>query len=256
MTYIQITTKCNMRCRHCCMSCEPGKGEHMPMKVYKEALAWAGNYGGCIFLGGGEPTLHPRFWEILGRAMAEAEDGVWLATNGSVTSTALALAKMAKSGVIGCALSQDIFHDAIDDVVVQAFSQAGRNDGTDQREIRSVKSVARCDRIDGDPEFEFDTGFEIKDYCACEGAMIDVNGDIKMCGCLGSPKIGDVWRGVHDDVVKLALQLNGDNTDTFGYPPCLSDLENFCGRKMSAKDKAKLESAVRRINRKGVATNV
>ena len=35
--YIQITTVCNYRCRHCCFSCTE-EGEYMTMDTFKAAL--------------------------------------------------------------------------------------------------------------------------------------------------------------------------------------------------------------------------
>ena len=77
--YIQITTRCNMECEHCCMSAT-AKGEDMSIGTFKNAL----EYDEYITIGGGEPTLHPKFWEMMGLALGFGEY-VWLATNGSIT---------------------------------------------------------------------------------------------------------------------------------------------------------------------------
>ena len=152
-------------------------------------------------LGGGEPTLHPNFWEFLGLAIGNAEY-VWLATNGSMTDTAIALAKLAKKGVIGCALSQDPWHDPINPKVINAFSEGhplkGREGwikmderGNDAREIRNVSSNKEKMASFRDPE---DGG--LPDICPCEDLFIKPNGDIHLCGCSDSPKIGTVFDGI------------------------------------------------------------
>ncbi len=188
--YIQITTRCNMRCKHCCYSCR-SKGQDMTIETYRAALKFTREYDNSfISLGGGEPTIHPLFWQFLGEAIACAYESVWLATNGSQTETSIALAKMAKKGIIGCALSQDIYHDSIDPEVIQAFTKTPRQqnvgyydrDVNDGREIRDV------------------TGKEIKsgrcktgrDECPCDGLMILSNGDIRACGCKKAPIFGNV----------------------------------------------------------------
>jgi len=182
--YIQITTRCNMHCEHCCYSCGK-RGHDMSAETYAAALAYGDEY---LSIGGGEPTLHPLFWQFLGQAIAAAET-VWLATNGSQTEIALALAKLARKGVIGCALSQDCYHDEIDDRVVDAFTREprpydyiGRGDAADGREIRDV------------------TGKEIKagrcrhgsDDCPCSDLIVKPDGRVFACGCKRAPCFGNI----------------------------------------------------------------
>lgn len=176
--YIQITTRCNMECEHCCMAAI-AVGEDMNIETYKKAIL----YDEYITLGGGEPTLHPQFWEFIGLALGFGEY-VWMATNGSITEIALVLAGMAKKGIMGCALSQDAYHDAIDERVIRAFTKEKptRLD-KDQREIRDVtgKEVigGRCD-------------FGDDGRCTCPGIMCKPNGDIIACGCDDAPIFGNI----------------------------------------------------------------
>ena len=184
--YIQITTRCNMFCEHCCMDATAA-GEDMNIETFKKALV----YDEYVAIGGGEPTLHPKFWEFIGLALGFGEH-VWLATNGSQTQTSLALARMAKRGVIGCALSQDAYHDVIDYEVVQAFTKDKDKSYTrnwdnsisnDNREIRDVTAKeingGRCD-------------FGREDDCVCPGLICEPNGNIRACGCDDSPNLGDI----------------------------------------------------------------
>lgn len=200
--YIQVTTRCNMSCDHCCFACG-ANGKDMTAKTFHAALALIEEDDeASICIGGGEPTLHPCFWPFLIDAIAQSEN-VWLATNGSITKTALRLAQLAKRGVIGCALSQDCYHDSIDCSVIKAFTYGmeqrrgyggGINykpcDDNDKREIRDVTqggtnyenlSPFRDPEDGGNPE-----------HCSCGGVFIAVNGNVKPCGCLTAPVIGHV----------------------------------------------------------------
>lgn len=189
--YIRITSKCSMLCKHCNFACTKD-GEDMCLTTLKAAL----DYGdGIICIGGGEPTIHPQFWEmfalILGHKYTE---DVFIVTNGSMTTTSIALAKLAKAGVIGAALSQDEWHDEINDDVVEAFTRSSgdkRNsslygsDYVDRREIRTVTKLAYGGRCDwGD-----------KDCCPCPEITVEPNGDVYSCGCYKRIKLGDVFNG-------------------------------------------------------------
>jgi len=184
--YLQITNRCNMSCEHCGMNCTK-QGEDMTPKTFENAMDYADGY---LSLGGGEPTIHPLFWRFLGLAIAHAEETIWLATNGSVTDTAIALAKMARKGVISCALSQDSYHDPIDERVIKAFTEGKKQthsysdakDSYDFREIRNVEdaliNAGRCDFGE--------------DGCVCEDIIVKPNGDVVGCGCDCAPCFGNV----------------------------------------------------------------
>lgn len=177
-----------MKCSHCGMSSN-SKGKHMSRDIWKAGMALAQNYNDHIVVGGGEPTLHPDFWEIIGLCMGKF-DYVWMATNGSQTETALALANLARKGALGVALSQDAYHDPIDPEVIQAFTGRKRiyhsdykENDPDSREIRDV------------------TGKEIKagrckigeDSCVCSDIMIMEDGTIRGCACKDAPYLGTVF---------------------------------------------------------------
>lgn len=178
--YYQITNRCNMLCDHCCTN-STAKGEDMSIQTFKNALKH--DWSECVALGGGEPTIHPQFWEFIGIALGHF-DHVWLATNGKKTDIALTLANLARKGVLGVALSQDEFHDRINPKVVDAFTKEhrsshndfiyGRSDN-DQREIRNTTAendpykTGRCDWG--------------RDGCVCEDLVVLPSGDIQPCGC-------------------------------------------------------------------------
>jgi hypothetical protein len=175
------------------------KGEDMSEEVFQRAVDLCAEHDDSIQIGGGEPTIHPKFWQFLGYAIGHCDsDGrIWMATNGGVTGTALALAKMARCGVIAVALSQDRWHDPIDLRVVDAFKREPRSFGAlevdDRREIRNVgetyngacKNPIRAGRWKGEGETT----------CICEEKFIKPDGVIKQCGCSRSPIIGHVNTG-------------------------------------------------------------
>jgi MoaA/NifB/PqqE/SkfB family radical SAM enzyme len=141
-----------------------------------------------ITIGGGEPTLHPQFWKFLAIALAYGSEGVWLATNGSQTETALVLAKMAQRGVLGVALSRDHYHRDIEPEVVEAFtSKRGFGNDNDRREIRSVREIMSAGR-----------GKDISgatDKCPCSDAIVKPDGRVVWCGCDDAPYVGNVLKG-------------------------------------------------------------
>jgi len=179
-----------MACEHCGFACT-SIGENMNIKTFRKALQWDSE---IVTLGGGEPTIHPLFWQILGESLS-VSDYVWLATNGKKTEIALTLAKLAKRGVLACALSLDSYHDPIEPTVIQAFTKEKKRDGVggyynqdkDFREIRNVtgleKNAGRCDFGE--------------DACICADVFCKPNGDVFACGCENAPLFGNV----HTDIV-------------------------------------------------------
>ena len=177
--YIQITSRCNMTCAHCGMNCTH-EGEDMTLETLKKVL----NLGldNTYIIGGGEPTIHPDFWQMFGLILGHSDMYTWMATNGSMTGIAIALSGLAKgSDRLGVALSQDSYHDPINWSVVEAFERDGN-------EIRNVTGIevksGRCDWGD-------------ESRCICDELFVKPNGDIHMCGCLDSLKIGDCDEGIY-----------------------------------------------------------
>lgn len=179
--YIQLTTRCNMDCNHCCFGCGE-QGMDMRSTVFRQALKFAERRQIPVTLGGGEPTLHPRFMEFLWwsiRAMAGLTDdlgmpAVSLVTNGSRTQTALELAALAKVGVIWASVSRDEFHDPIVPQVFRAFASAEK--AGDYRRISRPSFIVPAGRARHWGNHPF-----IK--CACDGPFITPDGSLYSCGC-------------------------------------------------------------------------
>ena len=224
--YVQITTKCNFACSHCMFSCRPGKGTHMSMAVFEAAGQLCMDHELGLFIGGGEPTLHPRFWEIVGRTMYFNADWaanagtapVALVTNGSRTDDALALARLARCGFASVRLSRDQFHKRykIDQRVIDAFRKSERGyrysdserSNRDYRdiggEIVNVLPVGRAKRNGWTRGL-----WHVKGCDAC-GAMVTPDGTIWRCSCR-QEKLGHVIHGIDCDI-----ELLRDDGDSIG----------------------------------------
>jgi organic radical activating enzyme len=228
VSYLQITTKCNMNCAHCCYSCNM-KGKHGDWSTIIDAIAFARKRGDeSITIGGGEPTLHPRFFDIL-RVCLEDFDYVWMATNGSKTKTMMRLANI----INGCdyesfetedycscdpedrddcccepegliyqenkltvALSQDYFHDEINRKVVDLWTRRANQHRHSGFEIRNVTNGRDGVSAQGRAKR---TGSGWSEHCACPDIILKPDGKIKLCGCTSAPVIGDVWYGITDE---------------------------------------------------------
>ena len=171
--YIQITTKCNMRCAHCCYSCGP-RGKHATTETILKALKLGEDTGEYYTIGGGEPTLHPDFLHILMQVIAAQDDmGPHVITNGSIKSHSLLLAKLAKKEVITAQLSQDDWHDnhMVDHSVYKVFAE--------NKWIKNINIPIPQGRA-----IRTQVGESYRKYeCVCDDMMIDPLGRIWACGC-------------------------------------------------------------------------
>ncbi|MHA2023718.1 MAG: radical SAM protein, partial [Candidatus Thorarchaeota archaeon] len=181
--YIRITSKCNMTCDHCAFSCTMD-GEDMSIPTFDRAVDYCCETGNdYVTLGGGEPTIHPRFWEIFGKSLGSFE-GLFIVTNGSITTTSLKLVGLAnKCELFGIELSRDWYHDEINESVIKAFKDSescGIRDVT--RSHNGISEVGRAAEL----------GIATGDHCVCDDWIIDPDGSIKFCGCDDAPIVGDV----------------------------------------------------------------
>jgi SynChlorMet cassette radical SAM/SPASM protein ScmF len=93
--YLYLTTGCNLACRHCwivprLVLGEPSPGDCLDVDLLREAVAEAKPLGlNHAKLSGGEPTLHPRFVEIVDMLTAEGLR-LDMETNGTLIDVNLA----------------------------------------------------------------------------------------------------------------------------------------------------------------------
>jgi hypothetical protein len=194
--YIQITTKCNMRCEHCCFSCD-GEGSFMRLETFKAAIAVCHNYNSAITIGGGEPTLHPEFEHFLILAIAATPPGrPFIVTNGSHKERSLLILELTRRGVISGHLSYDQYHDMsmVDDVVFDGFRTISQGlwggDMYGYRKESTLVAAGRARPFVG-----------ARKGCACESTFVQPSGIIRQCGCPHSPKIGHVKSGRFDSSI-------------------------------------------------------
>jgi organic radical activating enzyme len=221
-----------MKCDHCCYSCS-NRGKHGEYNTIVDAVAFIREYSDeTISIGGGEPTLHPRFFDIL-KMCLEDFTYVWMATNGSQTETMYRLAEIIDGNDLyhqldqmGCecdpddledgyecdchdyfedyiyqedklsvALSLDPWHDPIDERIVDLWTRRANQHRHSHFEIRDVSKSMNGAIAEGRGKR---TGAAWAEGCVCPDFIIRIDGSIKLCGCSGSPVIGDVWRGIDD----------------------------------------------------------
>lgn len=192
--YLMIWNTCNMTCEHCCIGAITGKTPKMNLAMVRKAVDIANEYGDHIVIGGGEPTLHPDFAKILLFVIGHNQCDVppLIVTNGSNKEISMALLAMAENGgVIDVELSQDMFHDSIDEKVVEAFKKARRIRNTEN----SIVGNGRGREYLGLEEGEED------DKCCCPTWQVQPDGVIKQCGCDRSPVIGNLDDGISGPIV-------------------------------------------------------
>ena len=191
--YLQITTKCNMTCPHCCFNCDM-KGIHGTKQTILDAISFINDYEDeVICIGGGEPTLHPDFFEILEKCLY-GFDYTWLATNGSQTDSMFSLADIMINNEytdledsLRVALSQDSFHDPINKEVINLWEH-------NTWEIRNAGTGGLLNQ--GRTK---ENQLAANDGCACTSHLIQPNGKIRLCGCLDSPIIGNIYNGIEEE---------------------------------------------------------
>lgn len=178
MSYIQITNRCNMKCKHCCFSCT-SVGHDMTMFVYEKALEYCQERGDeTIAIGGGEPTIHPMFDEFLMKALYKF-DYVWMATNGKDTEKVLDLISLAKKyDGFTLAISQDVFHEPIDNEILKKVEYVNKH-FKNKIEIRNINKLLNHGRAKNLDSFYY----EKNEDCCCPDLFINPYGEVKWCGC-------------------------------------------------------------------------
>ena len=157
-----------------------------------------GDLSTTLCIGGGEPTMHPQFWQFFGMAMeAQVRDEfdamVWMKTNGKLHDRAKAVLQLGAQNatVFACDLSADQFHEEIKkDMYAYAGESKWRNIPADRV---ADCGFARDNGESGVGEFSHshhkssaaEAGLPWPAQCVCEDVFVNPNGDIFMCGCDG-----------------------------------------------------------------------
>lgn len=190
-----ITTKCNMQCRHCLLSCTED-GEDMDLRTIDQAISWATILDCGLHLGGGEPTIHPRFWDILALCLRDSSARghvLSITTNGSMTETTLILAQMAKAGRILLRLSIDQWHAPIDSQVVNAFNGANGYPNYRAGDLRVKTMISEIWQQGRGADLPPGNYELTNESCPCSMRTVYPNGDVTACGCIDAPVAGSVF---------------------------------------------------------------
>ncbi len=188
--YLQITTTCNMKCRHCAFSATRN-GIYMSNLVISQAIMFARRYNiRELTIGGGEPTTYRSFPEII-KAVAPSFDGVTMITNGKNSEILwkfLFWVDSNESNIV-VELSLDEYHEPINPQIVEFFEKrSAENDP--HFKIRNVGSDII---LQGRATKNFTSGI---DHCICDELLINPLGKIYVCGCEDAPQIGHVSSGI------------------------------------------------------------
>ncbi len=186
--YVQITTRCNMVCAHCCYSCK-AVGVDMSEEIFILACKLAQKLNMHIDLGGGEPTVHPLFWNFVGIALQYQSDNyICVATNGKRAEDALMLAKLADKRILKAVLSLDKYHEPIDYDVVSEFESKAI------LKYKGIRDITRGDSIDPAPFGRAKEWANPKDSrCPANDLFITPDGILWACGCK-TKQYGSVYK--------------------------------------------------------------
>lgn len=100
LTIIEITDRCNLTCPTCYAGSSPTFGRHRTFEEVKKMLDTIvenEKEPDVVQISGGEPTLHPQFWEILDYAKTLPIKHLMLNTNGLEIAKDLEFAKRLKT---------------------------------------------------------------------------------------------------------------------------------------------------------------
>jgi len=112
--YIQVTTRCNMQCKHCKFACSPKRGKDMPLDVFRFAADIGLAEDEYITIGGGEPTLHPDLIFMLGYValLGGVDHRPFMVTNGAVEERLWnVLVHAHEAEMLDLHVSRDPWHD-------------------------------------------------------------------------------------------------------------------------------------------------
>ena len=100
LTVIEVTDRCNLTCPTCYAGSSPTYGRHRTFKEVKKMLdTIVANEKApdVVQISGGEPTIHPQFWEILDYAKSLPIRHLMLNTNGLKIAKDVAFAEKLKT---------------------------------------------------------------------------------------------------------------------------------------------------------------
>jgi MoaA/NifB/PqqE/SkfB family radical SAM enzyme len=160
----------------------------MSLDTVECALKKIKNKSETLTIGGGEPTLHPYFFDIIKLCKKYGFKGekIWMCTNGSQKEIMKKLHQMALHEEIQITISRDKFHKKLDPEVEKWFTSNRMYD--DFRTFQSATDPMPIGRWQGKKS-------DRKGECCCLGPFIRPNGKVYQCGCPKAIHVGNVFQG-------------------------------------------------------------
>jgi len=179
--HIQLLTQCNMHCAFCSQNStvegEVGYERPMDFKTYVKCLDVLESINpDRVVLTGGEPTMHENFLEWTELILQRDFKYILIAINGKITEVALKLKKLADSseGKLRAMVSYDRYHECVSDEVYKAY----------EGHLLTSHFVGRTGRGK-----DFGNAYA----CISPNIYIKPDGDVRGCGCLDAPSIGNIF---------------------------------------------------------------
>ncbi|WP_370477346.1 radical SAM protein [Tamlana flava] len=100
LTVVEVTDRCNLTCPTCYAGSSPTYGRHRTLdevKTMLDAIVKNEKEPDVVQISGGEPTIHPQFWEILDYAKSLPIRHLMLNTNGIKIAKDVAFAERLKT---------------------------------------------------------------------------------------------------------------------------------------------------------------
>ncbi|WP_299332988.1 radical SAM protein [uncultured Psychroserpens sp.] len=129
LTVVEVTDRCNLTCPTCYAGSSPTYGRHRTLEEVKtmlNAIVKNEKEPDVVQLSGGEPTIHPQFWDIMDYAKSLPIRHLMLNTNGIKIAKDFAFAERLKS----YAPDFEIYlqFDSFENTVLQELRGADLND--------------------------------------------------------------------------------------------------------------------------------
>jgi len=205
-----------MACDHCCFECSPRKGEHTNPQTVEDTLQFIHEQARCsgelyMTLGGGEPTLHPQFFEVLPRLLADRDIYLHIVTNGKNKARAMRFIDFQESYDYGDRLivrmSSDPYHDTPDYGVFSYYR--------DKKRLNVANYISPIGRGKSSVFSQFRHPWRKEDVCPCEAfPFIDPSGRLFACGCKDLV-LGDVRGGFSREFQQVQRKFE-DRVSYFG----------------------------------------
>lgn len=194
MAYIHVTSRCNMACAHCINDYSKFKpGKNMTLATFRNAMKWTENYGECVTLGGGEPTLNPSLKSMIQLAVDADQSGVGVlvVTNGSnpkMVEWMLDYEDNMGSEKFWSELSTDKYHDRsiVPQWVVDTYTRRKKTRDNGNNLIPAGRAASL------DPSIHMFNKWQSANPCVCETPVCYPDGHVTWCGCKNSYECGNV----------------------------------------------------------------